>query len=49
VELLRTRLEEAGTSEARLIRWLKDRGAIPVGTRGFQCIDTRQLEIILEE
>jgi hypothetical protein len=49
LKLIRARLTDAGMTDARLIRWLKDRGAIPAGTRGLQCISTRRLEIIVEQ
>jgi hypothetical protein len=49
LELLRSKLADSGITEARLICWLKDRDAIPVGARGLQCIATRRLKIISEE
>jgi hypothetical protein len=49
LELVRAKLAEAEIPEARLIRWLKDRGAISAGTRGLQCVSPRRIEILLEQ
>jgi hypothetical protein len=48
IELLRQKLSQAEIPEATLIRWLKDRGAIPAGTPGLQCVSPKRIEIILE-
>jgi hypothetical protein len=48
IELLRTKLKEAGITEAQLIRWLKDVEAIAPGTPGLQCISPRRVAIIVE-
>jgi hypothetical protein len=48
IELLRIKLKQAGITEARLIRWLKEVEAIPGGTPGLQCISPKRLAIIVE-
>jgi hypothetical protein len=48
IDLLRIKLKEAGITEARLIRWLKEVEAIPSRTPGLQCISPRRLAIIVE-
>ena len=49
LKLLHATLADARITEARPTHWLKDRGAIPVGTRELQCITMRRIEIFLEK
>jgi hypothetical protein len=49
IDLLRQKLSQAEILESTLIRWLKDRAAIPAGTPGLQCVSPKRIQIILEE
>jgi hypothetical protein len=49
LELLGTKLAEAGLSERQLLAWLKEVQAVPRGIFALQSIQTSKLEILLSE